>query len=72
MDVTRRAFAFFGATAVGSVAMGGRAFADAPSSIRGVLVQDAGAAARVTLALDRPAQARTFFLSEPSRFVHRV
>jgi len=69
MDVTRRAFAFFGATAVGSVAMGGRAFADVPSAIRGVLVQDAGAACRVTLALDRPAQARTFFLSEPSRFV---
>ena len=41
----------------------------ATSSIRGVLVQDAGAAARVTLALDRPAQARTFFLAEPSRFV---
>lgn len=69
MDVTRRAFAFFGATAVGSIAMGGRAFADAPSSIQGVLVQDAGASCRVTLALDRPAQARTFFLSEPSRFV---
>jgi len=69
MDVTRRAFAFFGATAVGSVAMGGRAFADVPSSIHGVLVQDAGAACRVTLALDRPAQARTFFLSDPSRFV---
>ena len=49
--------------------MGGRAFADEPSAIRGVLVQDAGAACRVTLALDRPAQARTFFLSEPSRFV---
>jgi len=69
MDVTRRAFAFFGATAVGSVAMGGRAFADVPSSIRGVLVQEAGGACRVTLALDRPAQARTFFLSDPSRFV---
>lgn len=69
MDVTRRAFAFFGATAVGSIAMGGRAFADVPSSIRGVLIQETGAAARVTLALDRPAQARTFFLNEPSRFV---
>ncbi len=69
MDVTRRAFAFFGATAVGSVAMGGRAFADVPSSIRGVLIQEAGGACRVTLALDRPAQARTFFLSDPSRFV---
>ncbi|MGD9965081.1 MAG: N-acetylmuramoyl-L-alanine amidase [Hyphomonadaceae bacterium] len=69
MDVTRRAFAFFGATAVGSVALSGRALADVPASIRGVVVQEAGAAARVTLALDRPAQARTFFLSEPSRFV---
>jgi N-acetylmuramoyl-L-alanine amidase len=69
MDVTRRAFAFFGATAAGSVAMGGRAFADVPSSIRGVLIQEAGGACRVTLALDRPAQARTFFLSDPSRFV---
>ncbi len=69
MDVTRRSFAFFGAAAIGSAAMTGRAFADPPSAIRGVLVQDAGAACRVTLALDRPAQARTFFLSEPSRFV---
>ena len=69
MDVTRRSFALVGATALGSVAMTGRAFADPPSAIRGVLVQDAGAACRVTLALDRPAQARTFFLSEPSRFV---
>ena len=69
MDVSRRSFAFFGATALGSVAMGGRAFGDVPSSISGVLVQEAGAACRVTLALDRPAQARTFFLSDPSRFV---
>ncbi|ANP44724.1 hypothetical protein ATE48_01690 [Candidatus Viadribacter manganicus] len=49
--------------------MGGRAFADVPSSIRGVIVQEAGSTSRVTLALDRPAQARTFFLSDPSRFV---
>jgi N-acetylmuramoyl-L-alanine amidase len=69
MDVTRRTFALFGATALGSAAMTGRAFADAPSAIRGVLVQEAGAACRVTLALDRPAQARTFFLSDPTRFV---
>lgn len=69
MDVTRRSFALFGATALGSVAMSGRAFADPPSAIRGVLVQEAGAACRVTLALDRPAQARTFFLSDPARFV---
>lgn len=69
MDVTRRSFALLGATALGGVAMTGRAFADPPSAIRGVLVQDAGAACRVTLALDRPAQARTFFLRDPSRFV---
>jgi N-acetylmuramoyl-L-alanine amidase len=69
MDVTRRSFALLGATALGGVAMTGRAFADPPSAIRGVLVQEAGGACRVTLALDRPAQARTFFLSEPSRFV---
>lgn len=69
MDVTRRSFALLGATALGSVALTGRAFADAPSAIRGVLVQEAGAACRVTLALDRPAQARTFFLSDPTRFV---
>ncbi|MEZ5995868.1 MAG: N-acetylmuramoyl-L-alanine amidase [Hyphomonadaceae bacterium] len=69
MDVTRRSFAFFGAAAAGAAAMSGRAWADAPSAVRGVLVQEAGAASRVTLALDRPAQARTFFLDGPSRFV---
>jgi N-acetylmuramoyl-L-alanine amidase len=69
MDVTRRSFAFFGATALGSAALTGRAWGDPPSAIRGVLVQQAGAASRITLALDRPAQARTFFLSEPARFV---
>ncbi|MEZ6023499.1 MAG: N-acetylmuramoyl-L-alanine amidase [Hyphomonadaceae bacterium] len=60
---------FAGATALGGAALTGRAWADAPAAIRGVLVQDAGPAARVTLALDRPTQARTFFLSGPDRFV---
>jgi N-acetylmuramoyl-L-alanine amidase len=69
MDVTRRSFALFGATALGSAVLSGRAWGDAPSALQGVLVQQAGPACRVTLALDRPAQARTFFLSEPSRFV---
>ncbi|MGE0741828.1 MAG: N-acetylmuramoyl-L-alanine amidase [Hyphomonadaceae bacterium] len=49
--------------------MSGRAWADAPAAIRGVLVQDMGAGARVTVALERQAQARTFFLPEPNRFV---
>lgn len=69
MDVTRRTFALAGATALGGFAASGRAWADAPAAIRGVLVQDAGAACRVTLALDQPAQARTFFLRDPDRFV---
>jgi N-acetylmuramoyl-L-alanine amidase len=33
------------------------------------MVQTSGQASRVTLALDRPAAARTFFLSDPHRFV---
>jgi N-acetylmuramoyl-L-alanine amidase len=69
MDITRRSFACFGATALGGLAATGRAFAEPPSAIRGVLVQEVGAASRVTLALDRPAQAHTFFLSDPFRFV---
>ena len=39
MDVTRRAFAFFGATALGSVAMGGRAFADDAAELVAALRQ---------------------------------
>jgi N-acetylmuramoyl-L-alanine amidase len=69
MDITRRSFAFFGAATLGGAVTTGRAWADEPSAVRGVLVQDAGAAARVTLALDRPAAFNTFFLSNPSRFV---
>lgn len=60
---------FAGATALSGAALSGRAWADAPSAVRGVLVQDNGGAARVTVALDRQAQARTFFLSDPNRFV---
>lgn len=68
MDLTRRSFALAGATALG-VAMSGRAWADAPAAIRGVVLQDAGSAVRLSLALDRPASARTFFLADPHRFV---
>lgn len=69
MDVTRRSFAFFGAAALGGAALSGRAWADAPTALRGVVVQDGGTSCRVTLALDRPASVRTFFLEGPSRFV---
>lgn len=54
---------------MGGVALSGTAWADDPAEIRGVLVQDGGAACRVTLAVDRPCEARTFFLENPSRFV---
>lgn len=67
--ISRRSLLFAGATALGGAALSGRAWADAPAAVRGVLVQEAGAAARVTVALERQAQARTFFLESPHRFV---
>lgn len=69
MDLTRRAFAFASMTALGTV-LTSRAWADEPTAaVRGVVLQDAGAAVRLSLALDRQAQARTFFLTGPDRFV---
>ncbi len=68
MDLTRRHFAFASATALG-VAVSGRAWGDEPAVVRGVLLQQSGPAVRVSVALDRQAQARTFFLSAPDRFV---
>lgn len=67
MDLSRRSFAFAGATALG-LALPGTAWAT-PAAIRGVAVTPAGQAARLTVSLDRPVSARTFFLSEPARFV---
>ncbi len=69
MDITRRSFALLGATALGSAALTGRAYAEAPAAVRGVLVQEAGAGVRVSVALDKAAAARTMFLAEPDRFV---
>lgn len=69
MDLTRRSLLFAGATAIGGAALSGRAWADAPAAVRGVLVQQSGPASRVTVALDRQANARTFFLENPNRFV---
>lgn len=69
MTFSRRTLVFTGASALGAVALTGRAWADAPAVVRAVLVQEDGAAARVTIALERPTEARTFFLREPDRFV---
>jgi N-acetylmuramoyl-L-alanine amidase len=69
MDVTRRSFALFGATAFGAAALSGRAWADVPAIVRGVLVQPEGESARVTVALDRRSVATAFFLQNPDRFV---
>lgn len=60
---------FAGAASLASAGLSGRAWADAPVAVRGVLVQTSGPAARVTLAFDGPAAPRTFFLSDPYRFV---
>lgn len=69
MDVTRRSFALFGATALGSAALTGQAFGNAPAAVRGVVVQQAGLGARVSLALDQATQAETRFFADPHRFV---
>ena len=69
MDLTRRSLALFGATALGGFALGGRAWADAPAAIRDLRLTADDASAMVRLDLDRQATARTFFLSNPDRFV---
>lgn len=68
MDVTRRSFAFFGAAALGG-AVSTRAWADSPAAVQGVLLQPNGPTCRLVVALDRPAEVRTFFLAGPDRFV---
>lgn len=69
MDVTRRTFALAGFTALSSAALSGRAWADDPAAVRQILVEPSGVNARVSVALDRHTQVRTFFLPEPDRFV---
>lgn len=68
MKVTRRSLVFAGATTLAAL-QSGRAWADPPAIVRGVLVRDSGGAVRLTLALDRQTRSRTFFLREPDRFV---
>ncbi|MFT3726963.1 MAG: N-acetylmuramoyl-L-alanine amidase [Terricaulis sp.] len=69
MNVSRRSFALFGATAVGGLAVGGNAWAAAPAAVRRVSLESAGATVRLTMALDRPAVPNAFFLASPDRFV---
>lgn len=69
MKVNRRSFALFGATTLGGVALSGLAHASAPARLLGVAIEPAGDGARLTLALDQHAVARTFFLENPNRFV---
>lgn len=69
MDLTRRSFAFAGATALGTALSAGRAWADAPAAIRAVQLEEAGSSVRLLMALDRQAQTRTLFLANPDRFV---
>lgn len=69
MSLSRRSLVLSGASALGAAVLNGRAWADAPAAVRAVLVQEAGPAARVTIALERQTEARTFFLREPDRFV---
>lgn len=69
MQITRRTLLSAGAATLGMAAATGNAWADDPAAVRAVLVQESGPSARVTVALDRPAQTRTFFLSDPHRFV---
>src|SRR5262245_49452524 len=69
MNVSRRTFALFGATALGGFALSGRAWAEAGAAIRSVRLNADDRSASVRLELDRQAVARTFFLSNPDRFV---
>lgn len=69
MGPTRRSVLTGAAAIGGAVAIGASAWASAPTIVRAVTVQPSGSGARVTLAIDRQATARTFFLTAPDRFV---
>lgn len=68
MDFTRRSLVA-GAAAAAGLGWQRPASADVPAAIRGIDLAAAGDGARLSVALDRPAEARTFFLSSPDRFV---
>ncbi len=69
MNPTRRSLVFAGATALSSAALGGRAWASEPAAIRELSLSSSGQALRLSVSLDRAAEYRTMFLSEPDRFV---
>lgn len=69
MDPTRRTL-LFGATAAGGAVFGASAWADPPAYVRSVVVQPSGRTVRVIIVgMDRLPPARTFFLTDPERFV---
>ncbi len=69
MDPTRRSLILSGATALSSAALTGRAWADAPAAVRGVALAPTEGGVRLRVALERPTQHRTMFLTGPDRFV---
>jgi N-acetylmuramoyl-L-alanine amidase len=54
---------------LGAGALSGGARADTGSTVRDVAIEPSGTGVRVVLALDTPTTARTFFLTNPDRFV---
>jgi N-acetylmuramoyl-L-alanine amidase len=71
MDLNRRLFAArLAGAALAAGALGrNEAWADAPALLRGVRLDPTPEGVRASIGLDRPALTRTFFLSEPDRFV---
>ncbi len=69
MDPIRRSLILAGASALSSAALSGRAWADAPAALRGVALASTAGGVRLRLALDRPTDHRTMFLTGPDRFV---
>ncbi|HWA01166.1 MAG TPA: N-acetylmuramoyl-L-alanine amidase [Caulobacterales bacterium] len=69
MTLDRRHFLQFAGLAALGAAAPARAWAAAPTIVRGVSLQDMAGAVRVAVAVDRTVLARTSFLTGPDRFV---
>jgi N-acetylmuramoyl-L-alanine amidase len=69
MNDARRSLLLAGVAALGCAALPGRAWADAPATIRDVSLAPTDQAVRVTVSLERAGEYRTMFLSNPDRFV---
>jgi N-acetylmuramoyl-L-alanine amidase len=68
MNLSRRSFALWGASALG-VGLARPAAAAAPAAVRDVRLESGAGAVRLTMTLDRPAAPNAFFLTGPDRFV---